>query len=162
PSLSGADGTPYVRRLATRDSIYLSSRAVPRILPGMTASQSPELARRRPVVGRDGRAARLGELQLFARPLRVAASLGVHGDEKRRRALAVDALGRLVGFGGDLELAGRQLAEQEFRDRPRPLVEIVVADILVQLGPGITPGVDLGGVTPQRHLEARLRGGQAG
>src|SRR6185312_14826497 len=94
--------------------------------------QPLQLVRRRPVVFRHRGAARLGELELLAGPLLVAAAHAVHADEVGGHALAVGLLGGVVGFGGDLELAGRQLAEQELGDRARPFVEVLVAELLGQ------------------------------
>jgi hypothetical protein len=75
---------------------------------------------RRPIELRHGRAARLGELKLLAaRCLSPRAERSM--PRRTRRTLAVAALGVVVGFGGDLELAGRHLAEQELGDR-RPAI----------------------------------------
>ena len=60
-----------------------------------------QLVRCRPVVFRHRRAARLGELELFARPLLVAAAHRIHADEVGGHALAVGFLGGVTGgFAG--------------------------------------------------------------
>src|SRR5947209_524114 len=95
-------------------------------LPAPTRRSKPlEFAGGGPVEFGDGRAARLGELQLLAGALLVAATQRIHGDKESRRTLPIAALGGILGLRRHLEFAHRQLAQQEFYDRARPFGEVV-------------------------------------
>ena len=115
-----------------------------------------QLARGGPVEFGHGRAAGLGELELFAGALLVAAAERIHADEEGGGALAVGAAWRRRRISAATSSSPADiLPSRNLAIGAGHSLEVLVADLLGQQAARIAPGADLRRVAPQERPQPR-------